>query len=100
MSVSGNDIDFSAEVLEGNIIDKQIKYNPAYSVNGRTMNHPYGTCIFNRTWNPAISLSLGSSIVFLMNVHFLKKKANVIKNFLGYEISMPKHVENPGESKA
>lgn len=100
MNISGSDLDFSAEVLEGNMLDKQIKYNPAWRINGWTMDHPYGTSIFNRTWNPAISLSSGSSAVSVLDVHFFKKnKAGMIKDFLSYEISMPEGAVNPGESK-
>ena len=64
------------------------------------MDHPYGTSIFNRTWNPTISLSLGSSTVSVLDVHFFKKnKAGMIKDFLSYEISMPNGLLNSGESK-
>ena len=97
---SENDMDFSAEVLEGKIIDKQIKYNPAWRINGWNMGHPYGTSIFARTWNPEISLSLGSSTVSVLDVHYFKKsKAGMIKDFLSYKISMPKDTINPRNSK-
>ena len=101
MSVSGSDLDFSAAVLEGNMVDKQIQYNPAWRINGWTMDHPYGTSIFNRTWNPAISLSSGRSTISVLDVHFFKKKkAGMIKEILTYEISMPEVAANHGESKA
>ena len=94
-------MDFSAAVLEGKMVDKQIQYNPAWRINGWTMDHPYGTNIFNRTWNPAISLSSGGSTVSFLDVHFFKKnKSGMIKNFLSYEISMPEVAANHGESKA
>jgi len=101
MSVSGSDMEFSATLLEGKMIDKQVKYNPAWMINGWTMDHPYGNGIFNRTWNPTISLSLGSSTISVLDVHFFnKKKLGIIKNFLSYEISMPKDAVSLGESKA
>ena len=101
MNVSGSDMDFSAEVLEGNMIDNQIQYNLAWRINGWTMDHPYGTSIFNRTWNPEISLSSGPSSVSVLDVHFFKKKkAGMIKDFLSYEISIPEVAVNHGESKA
>ena len=101
MSVSGSDLDFSAAVLEGKMVDKQIQYNPAWRINGWTMDHPYGTSIFNRIWNPAISLSSGGSTVSVLDVNFFeKKKAGMIKEILTYEISMPEIAANHGESKA
>ena len=101
MSVSGSDLDFSAAVLEGKIVDKQIQYNPAWRINGWTMDHPYGTSIFNRIWNPAISLSSGGSTVSVLDVNFFeKKKAGMIKEILTYEISMPEIAANHGEPKA
>ena len=65
------------------------------------MSHPYGASIFNRTWNPAISLSSGRSSISVLDVHFFKKKkAGMIKEILTYEISMPEIAANHGESKA
>ena len=101
MSVSGSNMDFSAAVLEGKMVDKQIQYNPAWRINGWAIDHPYGTSIFNRTWNPTISLSSGRSNVSVLDVHFFKKKkAGMIKDFLSYEISMPEATGNAVESKA
>ncbi len=95
MSISGSDRDFSAEVLEGHMMDRQIKYNPAWRINGWTLDHPYGTSIFNRAWNPSISLSLGASTISVLDVHFFKKRnAGIIKDFLSYEISMPETILN------
>jgi hypothetical protein len=90
MNVSGSDRDFSAAYLEGQMADKQIKYNPSWKINGWTLDHPYGTSILNRSWNPAISVSSGASTVALLDVHFFKKRnAGMLKDFLSYEISMP-----------
>ena len=101
MSISGSDLDFSAAVLEGKMVDKQIQYNSAWRINGWTMDHPYGTSIFNRAWNPTISLSSGRSNISVLDVHFFKKKkAGMIKEILTYEISMPEIAANHGESKA
>ena len=62
------------------------------------MSHPYGASIFNRTWNPAISLSSGRSTISMLDVLFFKKKkADMIKEILTYEISMPEVVANHGE---
>ena len=95
MNISGGDMDFSAAVIEGQMMDKKIKYNPAWRINGWTLDHPYGTRIFNRAWNPAISLSFGASTISVLDVHFFKKRrAGAIKNFLSYEISMPDSILN------
>lgn len=95
INISGDDKDFSAEVIEGRMLDNQIKYNPSWRINGWTLDHPYGTSIFNRAWNPAISLSMGTSTISVLDVHFFKKRrAGVIKNFLSYEISLPDNILN------
>ena len=94
-------MDFSAAILEGKMVDKHIQYNPAWRINGWAMDLPYGTSIFNRTWNPTISLSSGRSNVSVLDVHFFKKKkAGMIKEILSYEISMPEVTENLIGSKA
>lgn len=90
MNVSGSDRDFSAAFLEGQMEDKQIKHNPSWKINGWTLDHPYGTSILNRKWNPAISISSGVSTVAVLDVHFFEKRnAGMLKDFLSYEISMP-----------
>ena len=90
MNVSGNDRDFSAAFLEGQMVDKQIKHNPSWKINGWTLNHPYGNNILSRNWNPAISVSSGASTVAVLDVHFFENKnLGMLKNFLSYEISMP-----------
>jgi hypothetical protein len=90
MNVSGNDRDFSAAFLEGQMKDKQIKYNPSWKINGWTLNHPYGTSILNRNWNPTISVSSGASTIAVLDVHFFEKRnSGMLKDFLSYEISMP-----------
>jgi hypothetical protein len=90
MNVSGSDRIFSAALLEGKMVDKQIKHNPSWKINGWTMDHPYGTSILNQNWNPAISVSFGASTVGVLDVHFFEKRnAGMLKDFLSYEISMP-----------
>ena len=90
MNVSGNDRNFSAAFLEGQMADKQIKHNPSWGINGWTLDHPYGTSILNRNWNPVISVSSGASTVAVLDVHFFEKRnAGMLKDFLSYEISMP-----------
>jgi hypothetical protein len=90
MNVSGSDRDFSAAFLEGRLVDKQIKHNPTWKINGWTLDHPYGNSILNRNWNPAVSVSSGASTVAVLDVHFFEKRnAGMLKDFLSYEISMP-----------
>ncbi|MEK9627962.1 MAG: hypothetical protein VW455_02975 [Nitrospinota bacterium] len=95
MNVSGSDMDFSAAVLDGKLKHKDIEYNPAWRINGWTLDHPYGGSIYNRVWNPSISISMGQSAISVLDVHFFKKgSAGIIKDFLTYEISMPENVLN------
>jgi hypothetical protein len=90
MNVSGSDRNFSAAFLEGKTLDRQIKYNPSWKINGWTLDHPYGNSILNRNWNPAISVSSGVSTVAVLDVHFFEKQnLGRLKEFLSYEISMP-----------
>lgn len=90
MNVSGSDRDFSAAFLEGQIVDKQIKHNPSWKINGWTLDHPYGNSILNRNWNPSVSVSSRASTVSVLDVHFIeKRKAGMLKDFLSYEISKP-----------
>ena len=85
MNVSGSDIDFSAAFLEGQMIDKQIKYNPTWKVNGWSLDHPYWNSILNRNWNPAVSVSSGASTIAVLDVHlFEKKNSGMLKYFLSY----------------
>jgi hypothetical protein len=97
MNVSGGDRNFSAAFLEGQIEDKQIKYNPSWKVNGWTLDHPYGTSILNRTWNPAVSFSSGANTIAVLDVHFFENRnAGMLKDFLSYEISMPDNLIKSG----
>jgi hypothetical protein len=97
MNVSGSDRDFSAAFLEGDMVDKQIKHNPSWKLNGWTLDHPYGNSILNRNWNPMISVSSGTSTVAVLDVHFFdKKNVGMLKDFLSYEISMPEDLIKSG----
>ena len=85
MNVSGSDRDFSAAFLEGQMIDKQIKYNPAWKVNDWSLDHPYWKSILNRNWNPAVSVSSGASTISVLDVHFLENKnSGMLKYFISY----------------
>jgi hypothetical protein len=97
MNVSGSDRNFSAAFLEGKMVDKQIKHNPSWKINGWTLDHPYGNGILNRNWNPVVSISSGASTVAVLDVHFFEKKnTGMLKDFLSYEISMPDDLIKPG----
>ena len=101
MSVSGSDREFSAAFLEGKMAGKQIEYNPAWKINGWALDHPYGSSILNRDWNPVISISSGSGTVAVLDVHFFEKKsAGGLKELLSYEISMPDILKNAGVKKS
>jgi hypothetical protein len=90
MNVSGSDRNFSAAFLEGKMVDRQIKYNSSWKINGWILDHPYGNSILNRNWNPVISVSSGVSVISVLDVHFFEKKdIGMLKDFLSYEISMP-----------
>ena len=81
------------------MVDRQIKYNPSWKINGWILDHPYGNSILNRNWNPAISLSSGVSAVAVLDVHFFgNKNSGMLKEFLSYEISMPDDLIKSGVS--
>ena len=81
-------------------MDKQIEYNPAWKVNGWTLDHPYGSSIFYREGNPTISLSSGASTVVVRDVHYSKNKdAGRLKDFLSYEGLNPDELINSGENE-
>jgi len=85
MNVSESDRDFSEAFLEGQMIDKQIKYNPAWKVKGWTLDHPYGNSILNQNWNPAVLVSSGASTIAVLDVHFLENKnSGMLKYFISY----------------
>ena len=97
MNVSGSDRDFSAAFLEGQIVDKQIKHNPSWKINSWNLDHPYGSSILNRNWNPVVSVSSGASTVAVLDVHFFEKKnVGMLKDFLSYEISRPDDIKQIG----
>ena len=97
MNVSGSDRDFSAAFLEGQIVDKQIKHNPSWKINSWNLDHPYGSSIFNRNWNPVVSVSSGASTIAVLDVHFFEKKnVGMLKDFLSYEISRPDNIKQIG----
>ena len=97
MNVSGSDRDFSAAFLEGQIVDKQIKHNPSWKINSWNLDHPYGSSIFNRNWNPVVSVSSGASTVAVLDVHFFENKnVGMLKDFLSYEISRPDDIKQIG----
>jgi hypothetical protein len=99
MNVSGGGRNFSAAFLDGKMVDRQVKYNPSWKINAWTLDHPYGNSIFNRNWNPAISVSLGVSAVTVLDVHFFdNKNSGILKEFLSYEISMPDDLIKSGVS--
>ena len=97
MNVSGSDRDFSAAFLEGQIVDKQIKHNPSWKINSWNLDHPYGSSIFNRNWNPVVSVSSGASTIAVLDVHFFENKnVGMLKDFLSYEISRPDDIKQIG----
>jgi hypothetical protein len=97
MNVSGSDKYFSVAFLEGQIVDKQIKYNPSWKINNWTLDHPYGSSIFNWNWNPVVSVSSGASTVAVLDVQFFENRnVGMLKDFLSYEISRPEDIKQIG----
>ncbi len=70
---------------EGNII-----FDPSWQPNTWIMDHPYGSDIFNRRWNPAVFISQGEGRLSVLDVKFSRRLGHgALRNFLSYRIEKP-----------
>jgi hypothetical protein len=94
VEVSGNDKSFSVGLLTGHMKKSDIVYDPGWFANVWTLNHPYGTHIFNHFWNPAIFISQGEANLSALDVKFFQHPGfGALKNFLSYRIQEPRAEE-------
>jgi hypothetical protein len=90
VDVSDNNHKFAANLLEGFIKDNDIVYNSTWSVNPWVLDHPFGSQIFGKVWNPAIFISQGSGNVSVLQVHVNRHiDKGALRNFLSYRIEEP-----------
>jgi hypothetical protein len=90
VDVSDNNHKVSANFLEGSIKKNGIAYDPTWSVNPWVLDHPFGSHIFGKTWNPAIFISQGSGNVSVLQVHVNRRIGiGALRNFLSYRIQEP-----------
>ena len=70
---------------EGNII-----FDPSWQPNAWIMDHPSGSNIFNRRWNPAVFISQGEGRLSVLDVKFSRRLGHgALRNFLSYRIEKP-----------
>ena len=63
---------------------------PSWLVNAWMLDHPYGSQIFNRTWNPAVFISQGAGSLSVIDLTFSRHPENgAFRNFLSFRIDEP-----------
>jgi len=91
VEIAGNDKNFSAAMLRGRMKKGDVDYDPSWRANAWTLDHPYGSDIFNRVWNPAVFISQGAGILSVIDVSFTRRLGSgALRNFLSYRIEEPK----------
>jgi hypothetical protein len=90
MEIHGGDNNFSAAQLGGSMKAGNIVYDPGWRANAWILDHPYGSDVFNRSWNPAVFISQGAGNFSVLDVKFFQKPGNgALRNFLSYRIDEP-----------
>ncbi|MBT3922741.1 MAG: hypothetical protein HOF21_09220 [Nitrospina sp.] len=91
VEIAGNDRNFSAALLRGRMKKGDVDYDPSWRANAWTLDHPYGSEIFSRPWNPAIFISQGAGGLSVIDVSFNRRLGGgALRNFLSYRIEEPK----------
>ena len=94
MEIQGNDKNFSAALLQGNMIEGKITYDPSWFANARVLNHPYGSDILDHPWNPTIFISQGAGKFSVLDVKLFRRQGyGALRKFLSYRIDEPKAEE-------
>ena len=94
MEIQGNDKNFSAALLRGNMIAGEITYDPSWIANAWVLNHPYGSDILGHSWNPAIFISQGAGKFSVLDVKLFGRQGyGALRKFLSYRIDEPKAEE-------
>jgi hypothetical protein len=90
MEVSGSEKFFSAVLLGGRMKEGNIVFDPSWLPNIWILDHPYGSDVFNRRWNPAIFISQGAGHLSILDVKFSQRLGHgAVRNFLSYRINKP-----------
>lgn len=90
VEVAGSEKFFSAALLGGRMKEGNIIFDPSWLPNAWILDHPYGSDIFNRHWNPAVFISQGAGRLSVMDVKFSRRLGHgALRNFLSYRIDKP-----------
>lgn len=90
MEIAGNKNFFSAVFLGGRLREGKIVFDPSWRVNGWVMDHPFGSDIYSRPWNPAAFISQGAAPLSVLDVIFTQRPANgALRNFMSFRIDEP-----------
>ena len=90
VEVAGSEKFFSAALLGGRMKEGNIVFDPSWLPNAWILDHPYGSDIFNRHWNPAVFISQGAGRLSVMDVKFSRRLGHgALRNFLSYRIDKP-----------
>jgi hypothetical protein len=90
MEVAGNEKSFSAVLVGGQMKEGSIILDPSWLANAWMLDHPYGSKIFNRLWNPAVFISQGAGNLSVIDVKFSgHPEKGAFRNFLSYRIDEP-----------
>ena len=90
VEVAGSEKFFSAALLGGRMKEGNIIFDPSWLPNAWILDHPYGSDIFNRHWNPAVFISQVAGRLPVMDVKFSRRLGHgALRNFLSYRIDKP-----------
>ena len=90
MEVAGSEINFSAVLVGGQLKEGSIVLDPSWLPNAWMLDHPYGSNIFNRRWNPAVFISQGTGSLSVIDVKFSGHPGQgAFRNFLSFRIDEP-----------
>ena len=90
VEVAGNDRNFSVAVVGGQMKDGGFILDPSWLANAWMIDHPYGSDIYNRNWNPVVFISQGAGPLSVIDVKFVRHPGQgAFRNFLSYRIDEP-----------
>ena len=88
VDIAGDNNNFTAVLLEGFMKKNKVIYDPTWKANSWILDHPYGTNIFEKVWNPAVFISKGSGNLSVMDVYFIRNiGSGSMRGFLSFRIA-------------
>ena len=88
VDIAGDNNNFTAVLLEGFVKKNKVIYDPTWKANAWILDHPYGTNIFEKVWNPAVFISKGSGNLSVMDVYFIRNiGSGSMRGFLSFRIA-------------